>query len=153
MNNYLNLLEKIMKHFVFIFIGLASFSVKAQNNASSAMFYCDITGWFDSNEQGELILDPNFSIENFELTSILSVNFLQKQMVWLDQPSNIMSITDESLDASTFVAFKESGMERLTLNIQDGNLLIDFYKINDLGSMDYNLMSERQTFECVPFNR
>ena len=153
MNNYLNLLEKIMKHFVFIFIGLTSLSVEAQNNASSAMFYCDITGWFDSNEQGELIPDPNFSIENFELTSILSVNFLQKQMVWLDQPSNIMSITDESLDASTFIAFKEGGMERLTLNIQDRNLLIDFYKIDDFGSMDYNLMSERQTFECVPFNR
>jgi hypothetical protein len=153
MNNYLNLLEKIMKHFVFIFIGLTSLSVEAQNNASSAMFYCDITGWFDSNERGELIPDPNFSIENFELTSILSVNFLQKQMVWLDQPSNIMSITDESLDASTFIAFKEGGMERLTLNIQDGNLLIDFYKIDDFGSMDYNLMSERQTFECVPFNR
>ena len=74
-------------------------------------------------------------------------------MVWLDQPSNIMSITDESLDASTFIAFKEGGMELLTLNIQDGNLLIDFYKIDDFGSMDYNLMSERQTFECVPFNR
>lgn len=115
--------------------------LKAQTDQ---LFYCDITGWYERASSSEYELFDNFSIENFELSSIVRVSQSASNFSWLDRPSDRYVI--EEMESNEFMqARSEDGYEVVTFTFQDLVLVVDFIEGVNLG--------QRQTFSCQPFNR
>ncbi len=115
--------------------------LKAQ---ADQLFYCDITGWYERSSSGEYELFDNFSIENFELSSIVRVSQSTSSFAWLDRPSDRYVI--DEIESNDFMqARSEDGHEVVTFTYLDLVLVVDFIEGVNLG--------QRQTFSCQPFNR
>ena len=115
--------------------------LKAQTDQ---LFYCDITGWYERSSSGEYELFDNFSIENFELSSIVRVSQSTSSFAWLDRPSD-RYVIDEMVSNDFMQARSENGHEFVTFTYLDLVLVVDFVEGVNLG--------QRQTFSCQPFNR
>ena len=115
--------------------------LKAQTDQ---LFYCDITGWYERSSSGEYELFDNFSIENFELSSIVRVSQSTSSFAWLDRPSD-RYVIDEMVSNDFMQARSENGHEFVTFTYLDLVLVVDFAEGVNLG--------QRQTFSCQPFNR
>jgi len=115
--------------------------LKAQTDQ---LFYCDITGWYEKSSNGEYELFDNFSIENFELSSIVRVSQATSSFAWLDRPSDRYVI--DEMEINDFIqARSEDGHEVVTFTYLDSVLVVDFVEGVNFG--------QRQTFSCQPFNR
>lgn len=115
--------------------------LKAQ---ADQLFYCDITGWYERSSSGDYELFDNFSIENFELSSIVRVSQSTSSFAWLDRPSDRYVI--DEIESNDFMqARSEDGHELVTFTYLDLVLVVDFIEGVNLG--------QRQTFSCQPFNR
>lgn len=115
--------------------------LKAQTDQ---LFYCDITGWYERSSSGEYELFDNFSIENFELSSIVRVSQSTSSFAWLDRPLD-RYVIDEMVSNDFMQARSENGHEFVTFTYLDLVLVVDFVEGINLG--------QRQTFSCQPFNR
>ena len=114
------------------------------NAQTDQLFYCDITGWYERSSSSEYELFDNFSIENFELSSIVRISQSASNFSWLDRPSDRYVI--EEMESNEFMqARSEDGYEVVTFTFQDLVLVVDFIEGVNLG--------QRQTFSCQPFNR
>ena len=115
--------------------------LKAQ---ADQLFYCDITGWYEMSSSGDYELFDNFSIENFELSSIVRVSQTTSSFAWLDRPSDRYVI--DEMESNDFIqARSEDGHEVVTFTYLDSVLVVDFVEGVNFG--------QRQTFSCQPFNR
>ena len=115
--------------------------LKAQ---ADQLFYCDITGWYEMSSSGDYELFDNFSIENFELSSIVRVSQTTSSFAWLDRPSD-RYVIDEMESNDLMQARSEDGHEVVTFTYLDLVLVVDFVEGVNFG--------QRQTFSCQPFNR
>ena len=115
--------------------------LKAQ---ADQLFYCDITGWYEMSSSGDYELFDNFSIENFELSSIVRVSQTTSSFAWLDRPSD-RYVIDEMESNDFMEARSEDGHEVVTFTYLDSVLVVDFIEGVNIG--------QRQTFSCQPFNR